>query len=159
MPDIEEDIGKLLRRKKLTLGTVESATSGLIAHRITNVTGSSDYYKGSVIAYSNGTKTDLVGVKLETIKKYGAVSSQVVRQMAEGGRRLLDVDICIADTGIAGPTGDAKNKPIGLFYLGLSSYLGTKSQKYIFQGNRILNKQSAADKALLWLKEYLGGLK
>ena len=158
MPEIEAEIGKLLRQKKFTLGTVESATGGLIAHRITNVSGSSDYFKGSVIAYSNEVKVNIIGVKATAIKKYGAVSSQVARQMAEGGRHLLSVDICLADTGIAGPTGATEDKPVGLFYLGLSGRLGTKTRKHLFQGNREANKQSAAAAALSWLKEYLVGL-
>jgi nicotinamide-nucleotide amidase len=156
---IEEEIGNLLRQKKLTLGTVESATGGLISHNITNVSGSSDYYNGSVISYSNEVKIKLVGVKAETIDKYGAVSSQVAEQMAEGGRKLLNVDICIADTGIAGPTGATTNKPVGLFYLGLSSSTGTFSRQHIFKGNREQNKHDAAMAALNWLKEYLISLK
>ena len=131
---IEEEIGNLLRQKKLTLGTVESGTGGLISHTITNVSGSSDYYKGSVISYSNEAKIKIVGVKTETIEKYGAVSSQVAEQMAEGGRKLLNVDICIADTGIAGPTGATPNKPVGLFYLGLSSTTGTSQPPAHIQG-------------------------
>lgn len=155
---IEEEIGNLLRNKKLTLGTVESATGGLISHIITNISGSSDYFKGSIISYSNEAKIKVVGVMAETIDKYGAVSAQVVKQMAEGGRKLLGVDICIADTGIAGPTGATQNKPIGLFYLSLSSSAGTFSRKHIFSGNREQNKRNAAVVTLNWLKEYLTSL-
>lgn len=155
MLKIEEEIGNLLRQKNLTLGTVESATGGLISHIITGVSGSSDYYKGSIIAYSNEIKIKVVGVKTDTIGTYGAVSTQVAKQMAAGGRKLLHVDICLADTGIAGPTGATPNKPLGLFYLALSGPTGTFSHKHIFNGTRIQNKQSAATEALLWLKEYL----
>ncbi len=105
MASLEEKIGSLLRQRGLTLGVVESATGGLISHRLTNVPGSSDYYKGSVTAYSNEAKVKVVGVKAETIDQYGAVSSQVAEEMADGGRKVLGVDICLADTGIAGPSG------------------------------------------------------
>ena len=159
MTSLEEEIGDLLRQKGLTLGVVESATGGLISHRITNVPGSSDYYKGSVTAYSNEAKIKVVGVKEDTINKYGAVSAQVAEEMAQGGRKVLAVDICLADTGIAGPTGATPEKPVGLFYIGLSHQGGTFSRKHNFQGNREQNKHSAAEAALSWLKEYLTSLK
>lgn len=159
MASLEQEIGSLLRQKGLTLGVVESATGGLISHRITNIPGSSDYYKGSVTAYSNEAKVKVVGVKEETINHYDAVSHQVAEEMAAGGRKLLAVDICLADTGIAEPSGATPGKPVGLFYIGLSHKGGTFSQKHTFQGNREQNKRSAADAALSWLKEYLLGLK
>ncbi len=155
MASLEEEIGDLLRKKKLTLGVVESATGGLISHRITNIAGSSGYYLGSVTAYSNAVKIEVVGVKAETIDKYGAVSAQVAEQMAQGGRKVLGADICLADTGIAGPGGATLGKPVGLFYIGLAHRGGAYSQKHIFSGNREQNKQAAAEKALTWLKEYL----
>ena len=155
MSSLEEDIGNLLRQKELTLGVVESATGGLISHLITNVRGSSDYYKGSITAYSNETKIKIVGVKTDTINKHGAVSHQVAEEMAQGGRKLLAVDICLADTGIAGPGGATPGKPVGLFYIGLSHQAGTYSQEHHFQGDREQNKKAAAEAALAWLKEYL----
>jgi len=155
MTGLEQEVGNLLRQKGLTLGIVESATGGLISHRITNVAGSSDYYKGSVIAYSNEVKIKVVGVREETINQYGAVSHQVAEEMAKGGRKVLGADICLADTGIAGPGGATPGKPVGLFYLGLSPQGGTFSQKHNFQGNREQNKLDAAEAALSWLKEYL----
>ena len=94
------EIGSLLKSQKLTLGAVESATGGLISHLITNVSGSSDYFQGSITSYSNEIKVKLIGVKTETLKKHGAVSAQVAREMARGGRNVLNTDICIADTGI-----------------------------------------------------------
>ena len=155
MASLEREIGKLLRQKGSTLGAVESATGGLISHLITNVPGSSDYYKGTVTAYSNEIKVKVVGVKEATIKKYGAVSPQVAEEMAQGGRKVLAVDICVADTGIAGPSGATPGKPVGLFYIGLSHKTGTYSRKHIFQGTRQQNKRDAAEAALSWLKEYL----
>ena len=159
MTDLAQEVGNLLRQKGLTLGTVESATGGLISHLITNIPGSSDYYKGSVTAYSNEVKIKLVGVKEATINRYGAVSYQVAEEMAQGGRKILATDICLADTGIAGPSGATPEKPLGLFYVGLSHQAETYSQKHNFQGNREQNKLDAAEAALGWLKEYLISLK
>jgi nicotinamide-nucleotide amidase len=156
---LEQEIGALLRQKGLTLGVIESASGGLISHRITNIPGSSDYYKGSVTAYSNEVKSKVVGVKGATLKRYGAVSHQVAEEMAQGGRKILGADICLADTGIAGPSGATPGKPVGLFYIGLSHKGGTFSRKHNFHGDRQQNKQSAAEAALGWLKEYLISLK
>ncbi len=155
MGSIEQEIGNLLRQKGLTLGVVESATGGLISHLITNVPGSSDYYKGSITAYSIEAKVRIVGVKEATINKYGVVSHQVAEEMAEGGRKVLATDICLADTGIAGPSGATLGKPVGLFYLGLSHKEGTLSRKHHLQGSREQNKRDAAKTALNWLREYL----
>ena len=155
MAKLEQEIGALLRQKKLMLGVVESATGGLISHLITDVPGSSTYYKGSITAYSNEIKIKVVGVKKDTINEYGAVSHQVAKEMAQGGRRTLDCDICLADTGIAGPARATPEKPVGLFYLGVSHKDGIDSREYHFQGNRRQNKCQAAETALSWLKEYL----
>ncbi len=159
MASLEQEVGDLLRKKKLWLGAVESATGGLISHLITNVPGSSDYYVGAITSYSNAIKIKVVGVKRETIDKYGAVSHQVAEEMAQGGRKVLGVDICIADTGIAGPAGATPGKPVGLFYIGLSHKGETFSRKLIFNGNREQNKRFAAEAALTWLREYLLSLK
>lgn len=158
MTSISEEIGGLLREKGLTLGVVESATGGLIAHLITEVPGSSDYFRGSVTAYSNEVKISLVGVDKATIERYGAVSPQVAEVLARGGLKLLGADICLADTGIAGPGGATPDKPVGLFYLGLAHKTGAYSRKHVFSGTRAENKQAAAGAALDWLKEYLLGL-
>ena len=155
MASLEQEIGKLLRRKGLTLGVVESATGGLLSHMITNAAGSSGYYKGSVTAYSNEAKIEIVGVTAETIDKFGAVSPQVAEEMAQEGRKVLAADICLADTGIAGPAGDTLGKPPGLIYIGLSHKGGTHTRKHNFQGDREQNKHLAAEAALTWLKEYL----
>jgi len=161
MADLEAEIARLIREyqaktgKLLTIGAVESATGGRIADRITNVPGSSDYFKGSVVAYSNEVKIALLGVKKATIENYGAVSEQTALEMAQGGRKLLDVDICVSDTGIAGPSGDTPEKPVGLFYLGLAARNERLSQKHVFQGNREGNKRDAAEAVLNMLKQYL----
>ena len=159
MVSLEQEVGNLLCQKGLTLAIVESATGGLISHMITNVPGSSDYYKGSIIAYDNKVKINLVGVSRDTINKYGAVSCQVAHEMAKGGRSLLGTDICLVDTGISGPSGATKEKPVGLFYIGLSHQSGTYTRKHNFHGNRDQNKKAAAKASLSWLKEYLLNLK
>lgn len=158
MDEIEKTIGTILGKKRMTLGVVESATGGLISHRITNVAGSSDYYKGSITAYSNEIKNRVVGVKAETLEKHGSVSAQTAEELASGGRNVLKVDICIADTGIAGPGGATPGKPIGLFYIGLSHENTTFNRKHIFNGDRERNKKEAAEAALQILKEYLESL-
>jgi nicotinamide-nucleotide amidase len=158
MSNLETEIGELLRQKGLTLGTVESATGGLISHRITNVPGSSDYFKGSVTAYANEAKMKIIGVGEETLKRYGSVSPQVAEEMAAGGRKVIEVDICVADTGIAGPGGATPGKAVGLFYIGLAHRGGVFSRKHEFHGTREENKKSAAEAALNWVKEYLVSL-
>ena len=159
MDNASAEIINIMREKKLTLGTVESATGGLIAHMITNVPGSSDVFRGSIISYSNEIKTKIVGVKEATLQESGAVSGQVARAMAKRGRKVLGVDICVADTGIAGPGGATPGKPVGLFYLGLSHKDGTFTQKHIFKGTREENKQQAAQTALMRVREYLDSLR
>jgi len=161
MAKLEAEIARLVSKcqaktgKLLTIGTVESATGGRIADRITNIPDSSDYFKGSLVAYSNEVKISLLGVKNETIENHGAVSAQTALEMAQGGRKLLDVDVCISDTGIAGPSGATPEKPVGLFYIGLAAEHESLSQKHIFPGNRGENKRDAAEAALNILKQYL----
>jgi PncC family amidohydrolase len=150
-----EEIINYMREKNLTLGTVESATGGLIAHLITNVPGSSDVFQGSIVAYSNEVKKKIVGVRESTLKEYGAVSAQVAIAMAKEGRTVLGVYICLADTGIAGPSGATTEKPVGLFYLGLSHKESSFTRKHLFNGTREENKQQAAQAALKWVREYL----
>jgi len=150
-----KEIAAGLKEKGLTLATVESATGGLIAHRITNLPGSSEFFRGAVVSYQNEIKTGVVGVSAEVIYEHGAVSSQVAEAMAAGGRKLLGADICLSDTGIAGPTGATESKPVGLFYLGLATADGVFSRRYVFSGDREANQQQAADAALIWLREYL----
>lgn len=159
MTNIEQEIGDLLRQKDLTLGVVESATGGLISHLITNAPSSSDYFKGSVVAYSNETKMKVVGVNKVTLDKYGSVSAQVAEEMAQGGKKILATDICISDTGVAGPGGATPGKPVGLFFIGLAHNSKTFSQKHLFGRDREKNKQDTAEAALGCLKDYLTGLK
>jgi PncC family amidohydrolase len=161
MAALEAEIARLVREYQaktgtlLTIGTVESATGGRIADRITNVPSSSDYFRGSVVSYSNEVKATVIGVRKATLEDHGAVSEQTALEMARAGRKLLNADICISDTGIAGPTGAAPGKPVGLFYLSLAAGDASFSQKYIFTGDREQNKQDAAEAGLNMLKQYL----
>jgi nicotinamide-nucleotide amidase len=139
----------------LSLVTVESATGGRIADAITNIPGSSNFFSGSIISYSNDLKERIAGVKEETLITHGAVSYEAAKEMAEGGKKLLEADICLSDTGIAGPGGGTPDKPVGLFYFGLSTYEYTKTFKRLFTDNRESNKQQAAETAVLLLEDYV----
>ncbi|MCL2615738.1 MAG: CinA family protein [Dehalococcoidia bacterium] len=158
MSEQTQNIVDMLRNKGLTLGVAESATGGLVSHLFTNVPGSSDVYKGSVTAYANQTKIAVLGVKPETLQQYGAVSPQVAEEMAKGCCCVLNADICVSDTGIAGPGGATPDKPLGLFYMGLAHQTTVCSQKHIFQGDREENKKLAAQVIFDWLEAYLQNL-
>jgi len=141
-------VGNLLRRQELTLATAESCTGGLIGSLITDVPGSSDYYVGGVIAYSNPAKSRLLGVRVATLRRSGAVSAATVREMAHGVRVRLGADIGVAVSGIAGPAGGTKKKPTGLVYVGLASGNSVCSQKFRLSGSRREVKEQAAAAAL-----------
>ena len=114
-----ENIGNLLRKKGWTVSVAESCTGGLIGSFLTSIPGSSDYFTGGVIAYSNKIKTDLLSVSPDTLKNFGAVSGETVREMAYGVKKLLKTDVGISSSGIAGPAGGSKNKPVGTVALGV----------------------------------------
>jgi len=152
---LEEEIAILLKERGLTIAIAESSTGGLISHLITNVPGSSDYYKGTVVAYDNEVKVKILGVKRETLEEHKSVSYETAEEMAQGVRKALDTDIGLSDTGIAGPTGGTTERPVGLFYIGISSRQGNQVREHIFQGDRLENKRSAAEAALAMLKEHL----
>ena len=156
---LEEEVGNLLRERGLTLAIAESSTGGLISHLITNVPGSSSYFKGTVVAYDNEVKVKILGVRRETLKKYKSVSYETGEEMAEGVRKALDADLGLSETGIAGPGSGSSAKGVGLFYIGLSSKQGNCVKEYIFRGDRLENKKSAAEAALTMLKGYLLELK
>jgi len=133
---IEETIGKICKVKKLTLSCAESCTGGLLAKRITDIPGSSKYFLGGFITYSNKLKADILGVSKHNIKKYGAVSPQVARDMVKGLIRLSGADIGLGITGVAGPAGGSKEKPVGLVYMGLYFKGRVNVLKFQFRGNR-----------------------
>jgi len=158
----EKLLGKVsagLKKQDLTIATAESCTGGLIAHTLTNISGSSDYFDRGVVSYSNESKIELLGIPKVLIKKHGAVSEQVAVAMAEGVRTKSKVDIGLATTGIAGPTGGTKEKPVGLVYVAVSTSDDTVVEKFQFNGNRLENKDSACNAALGMLLDCLAGLR
>ena len=134
---MEEAAGKLMREYDMTLATAESCTGGLIAHRITNVPGSSDYFLEGVISYSNEAKENILGVPHELLAAHGAVSAPVVEEMAKGVRKLAGSNIGVAVSGIAGPSGGTPDKPVGTVFIGMDSDKGgVRSEKFLFHGTR-----------------------
>lgn len=159
----EEQIGPLLRQRRLKLVAAESCTGGLLGHRITNVAGSSDYYMGSVTAYAYEAKERLLGVKHETLIRYGAVSRETALEMARGARETLagffqvEEMVGVSVTGIAGPGGGLPGKPVGLVWIGLSAPDGAWAWRYQWKGDRMENKELSAEEALRLVRDYLQG--
>lgn len=149
---LEAVVGALLREKKATLSAAESCTGGRISQMITSIPGSSDYFRGSVIAYHNSIKSSLLGVNPETLDKYGAVSEEVAAQMAEGVRKATGTDFSVAVTGIAGPGGGTPLKPVGTVCIGVSSPTRTITMKYVFGNERLINIDRFATSALNLLR-------
>ena len=152
---LEMVTGRVLRERKQSLCTAESCTGGRIANMLTSIAGSSDYFKGSVIAYSNELKINLLGVSRKTIEDFGAVSEQTARQMAEGGRKLIGTDYCVAVTGIAGPSGGSEEKPSGTVWVAVSSEAGTGVEKYVFGFDRLINIERFSRAALNLLRKQI----
>ena len=148
---LEELVGKLLKDKHCTVATAESCTGGKVASLITSVSGSSEYYKGSVVSYCNEVKADVLGVSRADLEKYGAVSSTVAEQMASGVRRLLTTDYAVATTGIAGPTGGSDEKPVGTVWIAVATPTKVVSRKYVFGKDRSINIERFAASALSML--------
>lgn len=153
---IEKQTVELLKSKKLKLATAESCTGGLISKRITDVSGSSEVFEGGVVCYSNRFKENVLGVSPETLKKYGAVSRETAREMVKGVLALTKADIAVAVTGIAGPSSDDTNKPVGLVYIAVSDGKSTIVKKLLnnFTGDvREQNRNISADTALEMIME------
>ena len=154
---LSEVIGKLLKSSSMSLGTVESCTGGSLAQEIVSVSGASDYFQGSLITYSNALKTELAGVLPASLSDHGAVSAVVAEEMAAGGREKLGVDICVATTGIAGPTGGSEEKPVGTVYIAVSTKERTVSRCFSFGDQRERNIRVTVLTALNLLRcELLG---
>ncbi len=135
----------------------ESATGGLLGHWLTQVPGSSRYFWGGIIAYDNAVKMQCLGVRGETLARWGAVSAAVALEMAAGVCRALGVEVAVSVTGIAGPTGATATKPVGLYYLGLATPSERWAWRHHFNGDRLANNQAAAQAALCHLAAYLRG--
>jgi len=155
---LEEVVGKLLRDRGLIVAVAESCTGGLISSRITNVSGSSEYFQRSLVTYSNGAKVELLGINEDLLIKYGAVSMEVARLMAEGIKAVSGNDIGLAVTGIMGPTGATENKPVGLLYVGICDDKLCTAKEFRLGDNRLLNKDRASQAALEMLRRYLLGI-
>lgn len=152
---LEKVIGTLLWKRKWTLSISESCTGGLICDRITDVSGSSDYFMGGMVNYSNESKSKHLGVPSNDIKKYGAVSPQVARKMAQGVRKAFGTTFGLSTTGVAGPTGGTKRAPIGRVFIGLANGRRTWVWKEDLKGNRREIKERAAEKALKFFYDIL----
>jgi PncC family amidohydrolase len=152
---LEKAIGDLLREKGWTLSIAESCTGGLINDRITDIPGSSDYFMGGMVNYSNESKEKHLGVPKKEIKRYGAVSPLVAKKMAQGVRRTFRTTFGLSTTGIAGPTGGTKEKPVGLVYIGLAKGKRTWVTKLNLEGSRREIKEKATEKALKFFYERL----
>jgi len=149
---LEETVGQLLQERGLTVGTAESCTGGLLAHRLTSIPGSSRYFQGSVIAYSNDIKMRELGVKPETLAAHGAVSEATVAEMAEGLRRQLGVDVALATSGIAGPDGGTPDKPVGTICIAYADAHRTVTRQISFNRGRQLNVEYTTTMALNMLR-------
>lgn len=145
---LEKQIGDMLRRKGVTIATAESCTGGEIAHMITSVPGSSAYFKGSVVAYANEVKVNVLGVQATDLEREGAVSETVVLQMAEGVKKLMHTDYAVSTSGVAGPDGGTPEKPVGTVWIGVATPDKTFARKFVFSFTRERNMAKAAVKAL-----------
>ncbi len=154
---LEVRVGRLLSQRELRLATAESCTGGLIAHLLTNVPGSSEYFVGGLVAYSNETKVRQLAVRWETLAAHGAVSEPTVVEMARGVRRALSADVGVSVSGIAGPGGGTAEKPVGLAWYAVSVTSQDWARSDVFPGDRLQVKNAAAQAALGLLLAYLEG--
>jgi PncC family amidohydrolase len=156
MPEtLEIVIGKLLNARHFTLATAESCTGGLIGHWLTEIPGSSDYFRGGIIAYSNAIKERVLGVSHATLEQHGAVSAETALEMARGARRVLQTDIAVSVTGIAGPGGGSADKPIGLTYIAVTAKDYERVEHFVWESDRSGNKRSSSAAALQMVIDYL----
>jgi nicotinamide-nucleotide amidase len=152
---LEMVIGRLLTKKGRSLGIAESCTGGEISHLITTIPGSSAYFKGSVIAYDNTVKTQLLGVPENIIAKYGAVSKETVKMMAAGARKLFNTDFAVATSGIAGPDGGSTEKPVGTVWIAVATGDKIAAEEFTFGNDRIINIRRFSFAALNLLRKQI----
>ena len=152
---LERLVGDLLRQKGWTLAIAESCTGGLVSDRITDVSGSSDYFMGGMVTYSNASKAKHLGIPLCYIKRYGAVSPQVAKKMAQGVRKTFNTTFGLSTTGVAGPTGGTKRSPVGRVFIALAERRKVRVKKLDLKGNRREIKERATETALRFLYEIL----
>jgi len=144
-----------LKKQKCTIATAESCTGGLLAHMLTNISGSSEYFDRGVISYSNKAKEELLDVPGQLLNEYGAVSEQVAEYMAKGIKKKANVDIGLATTGIAGPTGGTRDKPVGLVFIAIVAKDEVIVKRFQFSGDRLANKENTVLAALELLLEII----
>ncbi len=152
---LEVRLGGLLRRRGWTLAVAESCTGGLLADRITDVPGSSEYFVGGVVAYANSVKERILGVSPQTLDQWGAVSRQAVLEMARGAQRILGADLVLSVSGIAGPGGGTPEKPVGMVWIGLVTPQGEQARVFYWKGDRRANKEQSVQAALQMAVDYL----
>ena len=155
MKALAEELGKLLLEKGLTLSTAESCTGGGIASVITSISGSSEYFKGGIVAYANEVKTVLLGVSETTLEKHGAVSEETVQEMAKGAMKSMKTSCAIATSGIAGPGGGTPTKPVGTIWIAVACYDKIVTKKLQGDNGREKNTKNSIEKALSLLIEHL----
>jgi PncC family amidohydrolase len=153
---LAERLYRTCLERGLTVGTAESCTGGLVAHAITEIAGSSAYFRGGFVTYADDVKYAQLGVAQELLDAHGAVSAQVARAMAEGARVRLGASVAVAITGIAGPGGGSDEKPVGLTYVGVADGAGADVRRHLWAGDRSANKRDSAVAALELLLERLG---
>lgn len=153
--EMEEVVGRYLREKNLTVSTAESSTGGLIVSRLVNVPGSSEYVLGGIVSYSNSVKINSLKVDMDVIENFGAVCDEVARQMVVNVRNILKSDLAVSDTGIAGPTGQTQEKPLGLHYVGFTDGKEVRVYKEIYTGERNDVRLYISQFAMNILREYL----
>jgi len=142
------EVSALLKKKELSLATAESCTGGMLANLLTNISGSSTYFDRGVVSYSNRSKMELLGVKRESLEKWGAVSPQIAMEMAVGIKERAGVDMGISTTGVAGPTGGSKEKPVGLVFIGCATKNGVVTKRCRWMKDRLGNKAESCRAAL-----------
>ena len=152
---IEARVGESLRRRNWTLATAESCTGGLVGHRITQIPGSSDYFLGGIVAYSNQAKEKLLNVSPGTLMRYGAVSEATAMEMAQGVQQAFSSDVGLSITGIAGPDSDSSDKPVGLTWIAICTAEEAINECHHWQGDRSSNKRQSAQAALKLLYRLL----
>jgi len=154
---LEIQMGTLLRERGLKIAFAESCTGGLVGNRVTNVSGSSEYFLGSLVAYAYEAKANLLGVSWDTLNTRGAVSKETVLEMARGARTAFQADIAASISGIAGPGGGTPSKPVGTVCLALAASDGEWAREFHFSGDREQVKAASADAALQFVLDYLAG--
>jgi len=155
---VDFGIGKLLSKKQLTISVCESCTGGMLGSVITSIPGSSRYFVGGIITYSDGMKARVVGVKTTTLKRFGAVSAEVAQEMARGVQKKMAADVGVAITGIAGPGGGTAPKPVGLVYIAVAAKKRATVRRFLFKGGRQKIRKAAVNAALILSRKTLSDL-